>query len=479
MKPHDTPKRWSRFQACTVVSILAVSAFLSGCATTSSGARSARSNSDAYAYYLLGQQYTFHGNLEGAVDAFKNAVRADPENGELHLRYAEAMVPFSDATEVALEQVRIAHTLGVRQSETTIVLARIYETAGEVDTAFEKLRSAAIADPTPSLFVNWFSIAGRAGRNDEQLAAGKAYVAALPSDVTAWRALGQASRNVSDFAAAGLAYASAARVPGGGAPWDFLQSIESFKEAGDGAAALRTADECIRRFQDGVECLTERVLLLDAARVAGEPVDAVTNDAIGQLAAQTSGNSRSLYYVSDQLSGGVDAEVAKQFAHALVRLRPYNTSLLIYSSYLLERVGLTTEAISFMQRVLEIDRSNFTALNHIGYTWADRGENLEQAEVYIREAVFLRPDDMNILDSLAWVLYRQGRYEEALEVQLRVVAEPTELGLLYDHLGDIYEALGRCEEARTNWQLALERFSDREDKERTATENKLRATCPS
>jgi tetratricopeptide (TPR) repeat protein len=109
-----------------------------------------------------------------------------------------------------------------------------------------------------------------------------------------------------------------------------------------------------------------------------------------------------------------------------------------------------------MQRVLEIDEANFDALNFIGYDWAERGIRLDEAELYIREALFLRPGDGNIMDSLAWVLFRQGRFEEALAIQLDVVARAPDNAVLQDHLGDILFALERWDEALQAWEYALQ-----------------------
>src|SRR4030095_8970001 len=58
---------------------------------------------------------------------------------------------------------------------------------------------------------------------------------------------------------------------------------------------------------------------------------------------------------------------------------------------------------------LEKSPDNADALNFIGYTWAERGENLEQAEQYITRAMELRPDNGYIVDSLGWVYYMRAR----------------------------------------------------------------------
>jgi tetratricopeptide (TPR) repeat protein len=62
-----------------------------------------------------------------------------------------------------------------------------------------------------------------------------------------------------------------------------------------------------------------------------------------------------------------------------------------------------------MNLALEKNPDNASALNYLGYSWAEKGENLEQAEQKIRRALELRPDDGFITDSLGWVYYMRAR----------------------------------------------------------------------
>ena len=62
-----------------------------------------------------------------------------------------------------------------------------------------------------------------------------------------------------------------------------------------------------------------------------------------------------------------------------------------------------------MRASLERDADNPHALNFIGYTWAERGENLEEAEALIARALELSPDDGYITDSLGWVYFMRAQ----------------------------------------------------------------------
>ena len=125
------------------------------------------------------------------------------------------------------------------------------------------------------------------------------------------------------------------------------------------------------------------------------------------------------------------------------------------------------EAIGFMQRALERNPDNASALNLVGYTWAESGTNLDEAEGMILRAIELRPDDGYIADSLGWVYYMRarplvasGKHSEAqryLQTALRELRRAEELTggdpVISEHLGDTYLLLDEK-------KLALERFEE-------------------
>ncbi|GAB5442801.1 MAG: hypothetical protein Fues2KO_31500 [Fuerstiella sp.] len=96
--------------------------------------------------------------------------------------------------------------------------------------------------------------------------------------------------------------------------------------------------------------------------------------------------------------------------------------------------------------------------NDLGYLYADRNRNLDKAEKMIRIAVEAEPENAAYLDSLGWVLYRQGRFQEALEQLKKANSDPEYRDpTIMEHLGDVYKALDQAAEARKMWQQALDR----------------------
>jgi tetratricopeptide (TPR) repeat protein len=118
------------------------------------------------------------------------------------------------------------------------------------------------------------------------------------------------------------------------------------------------------------------------------------------------------------------------------------------------------------KKALELFPEQPLVLNYLGYSWVDQGIHLEEGEKLLRRAVELRPEDGYIIDSLGWVHYRLGRYEEAVrELERAVDIRPGD-PVINDHLGDAYWRVGRKLEAYFQWNHARDLNPEPEDLER-------------
>jgi len=157
-------------------------------------------------------------------------------------------------------------------------------------------------------------------------------------------------------------------------------------------------------------------------------------------------------------------DAVKRFTSAEIIARTSDSERLTPVFYhqfgaVLERKGDYTEAVKYLKKALELDPDFPEAANHLGYMWAERGENLQPAKELIARAVKAEPENDAYLDSMAWVLFKLGRAREALPYMLKAV-EISERNknldaTLYDHLGDIYMALGERFQAHEAWGKAL------------------------
>lgn len=107
------------------------------------------------------------------------------------------------------------------------------------------------------------------------------------------------------------------------------------------------------------------------------------------------------------------------------------------------------------RKALELNPTQPQVLNYLGYGLVDRGEKLDEALGMIEKAVAADPEQGYIIDSLAWALFKLGRYQEALEPMERAsLLEPVD-PIVTDHLGDVYWMNDRKLEARFQWRRAL------------------------
>jgi Flp pilus assembly protein TadD len=128
-----------------------------------------------------------------------------------------------------------------------------------------------------------------------------------------------------------------------------------------------------------------------------------------------------------------------------------------------ERSGETTRAATAFEQALAVDPDHAPTLNYLGYMWADRGERLDHALALVERAVSLEPNNGAYVDSLGWVLYRLGRFGEAREHLERAARLVPGDPVIFEHLGDVYVALGDRQKAADSYRRALDRADEGSD----------------
>lgn len=146
-------------------------------------------------------------------------------------------------------------------------------------------------------------------------------------------------------------------------------------------------------------------------------------------------------------------------------------------SLLCSRAGKWEESEKYLKAMIETDPSDATAYNDLGYHWADRNRNLEEAERMIRKAIRLDREERNsglsvaedsdqdnaaYLDSLGWVLFRRGKLKAALKELKKASNMPDGQHdpVMWDHLGDVHFRLKQSKEALKCWKKALQLYEE-------------------
>jgi len=131
-----------------------------------------------------------------------------------------------------------------------------------------------------------------------------------------------------------------------------------------------------------------------------------------------------------------------------------------------ERTNQWDKAEADFRKALELQPDQPQVLNYLGYSFVEMNRNLDEALKMIETAVKKRPNDGYITDSLGWVYYRLGRYQDAVREMERAVELLPVDPILNDHLGDVYWAVGRKREAEYQWSRALSFGPDEKDAKR-------------
>jgi tetratricopeptide (TPR) repeat protein len=120
-----------------------------------------------------------------------------------------------------------------------------------------------------------------------------------------------------------------------------------------------------------------------------------------------------------------------------------------------ERLKDWPQAEVSLKKALELNPDEPLILNYLGYSWVDQGVNLKEGLELIRKAVKIKPDDGYFVDSLGWAYYRLGDMSSAVEHLERAVELKPDDPVINDHLGDVYWRVGRKLEAKYQWEQAL------------------------
>jgi tetratricopeptide (TPR) repeat protein len=107
-----------------------------------------------------------------------------------------------------------------------------------------------------------------------------------------------------------------------------------------------------------------------------------------------------------------------------------------------------------LRALIAANPDNPTALNALGYTLADRTQRFAEAQQLVERALQLRPNEPAILDSMGWVLYRTGRYDESVAYLTRAYASFPDPEVAA-HLGEVLWVKGDKESAVKIWRGAL------------------------
>jgi tetratricopeptide (TPR) repeat protein len=154
------------------------------------------------------------------------------------------------------------------------------------------------------------------------------------------------------------------------------------------------------------------------------------------------------------------ADQAQAMLEAAIDRFPEHAADLGYElTVLLERSGEGDAGWALSQRLVEEYPQHGPLNNSVGYGLARRGEDLLRARRLVQRALATSPNSAAYLDSLGWVYYKMGQFDQALQWLRRAADAPGgDHPVIVDHLADAYYQLGEVQTARATWELAAARL---------------------
>ena len=177
--------------------------------------------------------------------------------------------------------------------------------------------------------------------------------------------------------------------------------------------------------------------------------------AIQQLRQTNPGRSEALWMIEINLLLEQDRQqqAAAAIDQALLQ-HPNNIQIRYARAMMMDSQGNTAGAVQDLEQIVRDDADNPVALNALGYILTIRTERLFEARQLIARALELDPENPAILDSMGWLLYREGKLQQALDYLSRAWAAFPDPEVAA-HYGEVLWMTGANEQARIIWEQGL------------------------
>jgi tetratricopeptide (TPR) repeat protein len=122
-----------------------------------------------------------------------------------------------------------------------------------------------------------------------------------------------------------------------------------------------------------------------------------------------------------------------------------------------DQAGFYDKAADLFRKSISLDPANSAeAYNYVAFMWAEHNLHLDEAEDMVGRALQFDPNNGAYLDTLGWIHYRKGKFEDALNELLRAAQNLTRPDpIVLEHIGDAYAKLNRVPQALDFWQKAI------------------------
>lgn len=406
--------------------------------------------SPAAGYLSLLPVLADHGTAPDVTELFRRLLTRHPDVAEAQYTFAAAALR-GENFGLSLDHARRATEIAPYWTPAKLLLARSLVASGQEEAGLAIARELAIApDADVSTHLEYALMLASVGRDEEARALLTPYATGERVVPSAVRGLGMLDLQERDLDAATRRFEELLAT--GAMSYDALYFLGSIADS-------REDPDLAQRYY---------------SRVVGGDFALSAQGRVARIKAQQSGLDAGLAQLEEfgrshpqrgpdivaaraGLASGMDDEKrAIEILDEGIGRYPDVVDLAMARVFAYERVGRHDAAVKELRRLLDERPGDAVLQNALGYTLADQDRQLTEAQGLVSAALAQMPDSAAVLDSMGWVLYRQGRLPEALKYLERAgdLGEESEIQL---HLGEVQWAMGDRDAARATWQRALER----------------------
>ncbi len=400
-----------------------------------------------------------------AAEAYRRALDLAPGNSEIKRAVAENLLR-DGRDEEALKYFQELAEENPKDYRAQLRLSQVYRQQRKMKESWEALEKAKLAKPDDlEIQYHEVNLLEADGKTDKAIDALKAI---LESTQKATYSRGEQSNRAIFLERLALLYRSAEQ---------YEASVETYRqvEALDPEAAARVAANIADTLRQAKEF--PRALEEIERAYKKFPNDRMVAIVRASVLADIGETDKAMAAAKQLGERGSDRETYLAQAQIYEKLRRYDlmkkvldeaeklsttdeekATVLFMRGAMHERMKNYDQSEAAFRKVLELDPDNASAMNYLGYMFADRNVRLDEAHRLISKALEYEPHNGAYLDSLGWVYYRMGRLQEAEEYLKRAVQRVSRDPIVHDHLGDVYFSQGKLREAISHWRLSLQEW---------------------
>lgn len=424
-------------------------------------------------YAALGFTYEQQKDYKKAIEAYKKALALDKENLDAMRGLAQNLTN-DNQMEAALNQWRMVQEADPQDAQASLRVSEIYRRMGKFDLAMENLKKAeAMVPDLLEASYNEALILEAQGKFDESAAIlqklvtrttlpdGKYSAGERNNRALFLEKLGTVYREGGKTQQALDTFGKMIELGGEEASRGYQEIIDLYREQKQWPEANRTADEAAKKFPEDKDLKLILAQQMADSGKAEEGIQLAKNQIKGGPENRVS--DRATYVALSQIYARLkrwkEAEDALVQAQKLAVKPEEKEYVMFVFGSLYERQKKYDQAEQAFRQVLQMDSSNSMTLNYLGYMLADRNMHLEEALNMIKRAVELEPQNGAYLDSLGWVYFRLGNFDQAEENLRRAAEKQPNDATIQDHLGELYAKTGKLKMAAMHWERALSEWN--------------------